>query len=95
MSCLLLLSTAVVKLPFSVQSEPRAIVRITETFRFALFFLSVSGNIMFPQSPVLTVNRNLATYVVIAFIASVLFCWFYNERELPKASIMPAPVLRT
>ena len=94
MSCLLLLSTAVVKLPFSVQSEPQAIVRITETFRFALFLLSVSGNIVFPQSTVLTVNRNLATYVVIAFVASVLFCWFYNERGLSTASIMPASVMR-
>ena len=94
MSCLLLLSTAVVKLPFSVQSEPQAIIRITETFRFALFLLSVSGNIVFPRSPVLTVNRNLATYVVIAFVAYVLFCWFYTERGLIKASIMPASVLR-
>ena len=94
MSSLLLLSTAVVKLPFSVQSEPQAIVHITETFRFALFLLSVSGNIVFPQSTVLTVNRNLATCVVIAFVASVLFCWFYGERISIKASIMPASMMR-
>ena len=55
------------KLHFSVQSEPQAIVRITETFRFALLLLSVSGNIVFPQSTVLTVNRNLATYYCYCF----------------------------
>ena len=67
MSCLLLLSTALMKLHFSVQSEPQATVRITETFRFALLLLSVSGNIVFPQSTVLTVNRNLATYYCYCF----------------------------
>jgi hypothetical protein len=76
MSYLLLFSTAVLKLPFSVQSAPQAIIRITETFRVAILLLSVSGNIVFPQSSVLTVNRNLAICVVIVLSLAFFFVAF-------------------